>query len=85
MKKSKYKKELYLLQVELVKFQKEVIDKNLQVCILFEGRDTAGKDGAIKRFLEHLSPREIRTVAFVITSYSIHYTKLYDLSTRPWK
>ncbi len=63
MKKSKYKKELYLLQVELVKFQKEVIDKNLQVCILFEGRDTAGKDGAIKRFLEHLSPREIRTVA----------------------
>ena len=63
MKKKAYKKELYLLQVELVKFQKHVIEKNLQVCIIFEGRDTAGKDGTIKRFTEHLSPREARTVA----------------------
>ena len=63
MNKKKYKKELYLLQVELVKFQKHVIDKNLQVCIVFEGRDTAGKDGTIKRFTEHLSPREARSVA----------------------
>ncbi len=63
MKKKRYKKELYELQVELVKFQKEVIAKNLQVCIILEGRDTAGKDGVIKRFLQHLSPREVRTVA----------------------
>ena len=59
MKKSKYRKELYLLQVELVKFQKHVIEKNLQVCIIFEGRDAAGKDGTIKRFTEHLSPRDV--------------------------
>jgi len=63
VKKDVYKKELYRLQVELVKFQKHVIKNNLQVCILFEGRDAAGKDGTIKRFTEHLSPREARTVA----------------------
>jgi len=63
MKKKEYKKELYKLQVELVKFQKEVIKKGLKVCIIFEGRDTAGKDGTIKRFVEHLSPREARVVA----------------------
>ncbi len=63
MKKKEYKKELYNLQVELVKFQKEVIKKGLKVCIVFEGRDTAGKDGTIKRFVEHLSPREARVVA----------------------
>ncbi len=63
MKKSIYKKELYELQVELVKFQKHVIEKEIAVCLLFEGRDTAGKDGTIKRFTEHLSPREARTVA----------------------
>lgn len=58
-----YKKELYALQVELVKFHKSVIEKGKKVCILFEGRDAAGKDGTIKRFREHLSPREVRTVA----------------------
>lgn len=63
MKKQEYKKKLYELQVQLVKFQKHVIEKNIQVCILFEGRDTAGKDGTIKRFTEHLSPREARIVA----------------------
>ena len=63
MKKSSYKKELYALQVELVKFHKSVIEKERKVCILFEGRDAAGKDGTIKRFSEHLSPREVRTVA----------------------
>jgi len=63
MDKESYKKELYTLQVELVKFQKSVIEKGQKVCILFEGRDAAGKDGTIKRFREHLSPREARTVA----------------------
>ncbi len=63
MKKSRYKKELYLLQIELVKFQREVIAKNLRVCVIFEGRDAAGKDGTIKRFTQHLSPRETRVVA----------------------
>ena len=68
MKKKLYKKELYRLQVELVKFQKYVIEKNVAVCIVLEGRDTAGKDGTIKRFTEHLSPREARTVALGIPS-----------------
>ena len=63
MKKSDYKKELYRLQVELVKFQKHVIKNNIPVCTILEGRDAAGKDGTIKRFLEHLSPREARSVA----------------------
>ncbi len=63
MTKKEYKRELYNLQVELVKFQREVIEKDLKVCIIFEGRDAAGKDGTIKRFVEHLSPREARVVA----------------------
>ncbi|WP_456458951.1 polyphosphate kinase 2 [Nitratifractor sp.] len=63
MKKKEYKKQLYDLQVQLVKFQRHVIEKDLKVCVIFEGRDTAGKDGTIKRFLEHLSPREARSVA----------------------
>ena len=63
IKKKEYKKLLYELQVELVKFQRHVIEKELKVCLIFEGRDTAGKDGTIKRFIEHLSPREARSVA----------------------
>lgn len=60
---------MYHLQVELVKFQKEIIKNNLKVCIIFEGRDSAGKDGIIKRFIEHLSPREARVVALGIPSH----------------
>ena len=63
MDKKTYKKELYDLQVELVKFQRDVIANQKKVCLIFEGRDTAGKDGTIKRFTEHLSPREMRVVA----------------------
>ncbi len=61
--KKSYKKQLYDLQVELVKFQKSVIAQEKKVCLLFEGRDAAGKDGTIKRFSAHLSPREMRVVA----------------------
>lgn len=68
MKKKEYKKELYKLQVELVKFQNHVITNKIQVCAIFEGRDTAGKDGTIKRFTEHLSPRDTRVVALGIPS-----------------
>jgi len=63
MDKKTYKETLHDLQVELVKFQKEVIVKELKVCVIFEGRDAAGKDSTIKRFIEHLSPREARVVA----------------------
>ncbi|MDE1172941.1 MAG: polyphosphate kinase 2 [Parvibaculaceae bacterium] len=58
-----YKDQLYALQVELVKLQKDTIKNNRKVLVIFEGRDGAGKDGTIKRFTEHLSPRDIRIVA----------------------
>ncbi len=63
MDKKAYKAQLYDLQVELVKFQKSVIAEEKKVLIIFEGRDAAGKDGIIKRFTEHMSPRETRIVA----------------------
>ena len=49
-----YKETLRTLQVELVKLQKHLIKNDLQILILFEGRDAAGKDGVIKRITEHL-------------------------------
>jgi len=58
-----YKKTLLRLQIELVKLQRHLISNDLQILILFEGRDAAGKDGVIKRITEHLSPRETRVVA----------------------
>ena len=51
------------LQIELLKFQYSAQDRGTQHIILFEGRDAAGKGGAIKRFTEHLNPRTARTVA----------------------
>lgn len=58
-----YKQSLHHLQVELVKLQRHLIKNDLQILILFEGRDAAGKDGVIKRITQHLSPRETRVVA----------------------
>ena len=63
LKHKDYKKELIELQIELVKLQRHIIKHDLQILILFEGRDAAGKDGTIKRITEHLSPRETRVVA----------------------
>ncbi|MGB5329985.1 MAG: polyphosphate kinase 2, partial [Gammaproteobacteria bacterium] len=63
IKKSAYEKDKALLQVELLKVQKWVKDSGKKVVILFEGRDAAGKGGAIKRFMEHLNPRGARVVA----------------------
>lgn len=61
--KLRYKKTLRRLQIELVKVQRHVIAHNHRVLIIFEGRDAAGKDGVIKRIVQHLSPRETRVVA----------------------
>jgi len=61
--RAEYKEELYKLQVELVKVQKQVIAKEERILVLFEGRDASGKDGTIKRITAHLSPRETRVVA----------------------
>ncbi|MDG1731176.1 MAG: polyphosphate kinase 2 [Algibacter sp.] len=58
-----YEKELLKLQAELVDLQQWVAKHNKRVCILFEGRDAAGKGGAIRRFTEHLNPRSMRVVA----------------------
>lgn len=58
-----YEAELHLLQIELVKLQHQIIDKGYRLLVILEGRDTAGKDGTIKRITEHLSPRDTRVVA----------------------
>jgi polyphosphate kinase 2 len=59
----RYEKTLRDLQIELVKLQKHVIKHKHKVLVIFEGRDASGKDGTIKRIVEHLSPRETRVVA----------------------
>jgi polyphosphate kinase 2 len=58
-----YREALHNVQVELVKFQKHVIENEQKILVILEGRDAAGKDGAAKRITEHLSPRESRIVA----------------------
>jgi polyphosphate kinase 2 len=58
-----YDEQLRELQIELVKFQRELIAQARKVCVVVEGRDGAGKDGSIKRIIEHLSPRDTRVVA----------------------
>ena len=58
-----YEPELQLLQHELVKLQEWVRHEGLRVCVLFEGRDAAGKGGTIKRIIEHCNPRIVRVVA----------------------
>jgi polyphosphate kinase 2 len=58
-----YARELYKLQVELVKLQRELISSCSRVLVILEGRDSAGKDGTIKRLTEHMSPRETRVHA----------------------
>ena len=57
------KAELRALQIELVKIQRNVIRHGHRVLVLIEGRDAAGKDGVIKRIIEHMSPRDTRVVA----------------------
>jgi polyphosphate kinase 2 len=63
MTRRRYEKQKYKLQVELLKLQAWVKKTGQKVVILFEGRDAAGKGGAIKRFMEHLNPRGAGVVA----------------------
>ncbi|MCM2317778.1 MAG: polyphosphate kinase 2 [Pseudomonas sp.] len=58
-----YETELRRLHVELVKLQEWVVAKGLKVCVVFEGRDGAGKGGTIKAITERVSPRVFRVVA----------------------
>ncbi len=63
LKAKDYEHELAKLHVGLVKVQQWVVHKGLKVCIVFEGRDGAGKGGAIKAITERVSPRVFRVVA----------------------
>jgi polyphosphate kinase 2 len=63
MKKKVYEKELLRLQTEMVILQEWIRAKGLRVIVLFEGRDGAGKGGAIKRFTAMTNPRVVRIVA----------------------
>jgi polyphosphate kinase 2 len=61
--RSRYFRELFRLQLELVRLQDWVQAKGLKVVVLFEGRDSAGKGGAIKRITQRLNPRVCRVAA----------------------
>src|SRR5215510_10703664 len=63
MKRKEYETELRKLQVELCTLQEWVKEKGLRVIVVFEGRDAAGKGGAIKAITERVSPRVFRVVA----------------------
>ena len=63
MKRKPYEAELAKLEVELVKLQGWIKAKGLKVAVIFEGRDSAGKGGVIKRITYRLSPRVVRVVA----------------------
>ena len=63
LSREEYEAEKRQLQIELLKFQYSTQDNGEKHIIIFEGRDAAGKGGAIKRFTEHLNPRTARVVA----------------------
>jgi len=63
LSKSEYEKELARLQTELVRMQEWIIHEGMQLLVIFEGRDTAGKGGTIKRIIERLNARNCRVVA----------------------
>nr|AOE12979.1 polyphosphate kinase [uncultured bacterium] len=70
-----YDSELLKLQAELVDLQQWAAKHKKRICVLFEGRDAAGKGGAIRRFTEHLNPRSMRVVAL---------TKPTDIEKGQW-
>ncbi|MFN0283694.1 MAG: polyphosphate kinase 2 [Kineosporiaceae bacterium] len=63
MSRHEYEVSKRLLQIELLKLQAHVKEAGLRLCLVFEGRDAAGKGGTIKRFMEHLNPRGANVVA----------------------
>jgi len=70
LSRGNYERQKFRLQVELLKFQSWVKSTGQKLVVLFEGRDAAGKGGAIKRFMEHLNPRGARVVALEKPSVS---------------
>jgi polyphosphate kinase 2 len=63
LSQKQYEKELLRLQTELVYLQEWIVACGRRLVVLFEGRDTAGKDGAIKRIIAYLNPRTCRVVS----------------------
>lgn len=63
MSRKRYERELHALQIELMKLQNHVRGTGERIAIVFEGRDAAGKGGTIQRIMQHLNPRQARTVA----------------------
>ncbi len=63
MKRKEYEREMRILHADLVAVQEWVRATGAKICIVFEGRDTAGKGGTIKRITERVSPRVFRVVA----------------------
>lgn len=63
MSRVDYESQLAKLQIELVKLQEWIRAEGLKVVVIFEGRDTAGKGGTIKRIQDRLNPRVVRVVA----------------------
>ena len=68
MDSEKYERQKADLQVELLKLQKWVKDTGERIVMIFEGRDAGGKGGTIKRFMEHMNPREAHVIALTIPS-----------------
>ncbi len=68
MSRKEFDKEMEKLQVELVKMQEWVKTSGAKICVIFEGRDTAGKGGVIRRITERVSPRVFRVVALTAPS-----------------
>ncbi|HEY7280723.1 MAG TPA: polyphosphate kinase 2 [Actinomycetota bacterium] len=66
LQRKPYEEELIRLQVELVKMTEWIRDAGARVVVIFEGRDAAGKGGALKRITEHLNPRIARVVALPV-------------------
>ena len=66
MKRKEYERQMRLLHGELVAMQEWVKATGARICIVFEGRDTAGKGGTIKRITERVSPRVFRVVALPV-------------------
>ena len=63
LSRKEYERELKKLHIELVRLQQWVVRKGIKICIIFEGRDGAGKGGTIKAITERVSPRIFRVVA----------------------
>jgi polyphosphate kinase len=66
--RDEYEQELKRLQVEMVRLQEWIVQEGLKIVVLFEGRDTAGKGGVIKRITARTNPRVVRTVALGMPS-----------------